>query len=226
MNMQRPSPSYKRKAMAKGDYHRLWRVVEGAVIDAIKAHPDYFTEIGARQCVGSVTKRVVGQLAGAANEARKRGGHARPCQAEPALRASQTSTAEHPAVEDRTRTRLPTIRLPYAKTTDLSRNSRKHWSAQRKLDKQQKKDAFGACLEAGIHKHRPKKGDELVVTVTICPPSGVTYPDDDNALSANKAALDQIAAVLRVDDSTFRPKVERGDRCKHGAVLVNVEVIE
>lgn len=227
MNDLRPTQDYKDRVGA-AEYRQLWRVVEGAVLDTIKTHPEYFTEIGAtRKCVGSITKRVVGQMAGAANEARKRGGDSvRPYQAGPKERASQSSPAGRAAGDDRPRIKLPMIRLPWTKTSDLSRNSRKHWGKTHKLDKQQKKDAFNACLESGIHKHRPKKGEELIVTVIFCPPSGTVYPDMDNALTANKAALDQIAAILRVDDSVFRPIPIHGERSKHGGVLVSIEVVE
>lgn len=43
----------------------LWAAVEGAVVDALKSHPDYFTDRGRKLAVGSITKRVVGQLSGA-----------------------------------------------------------------------------------------------------------------------------------------------------------------
>lgn len=59
--------------MKASDHHRLWRMVEGAVVDALHSHPEYVTEKGARSAVESITKRVVGQLVGHAAEARKRG---------------------------------------------------------------------------------------------------------------------------------------------------------
>lgn len=43
----------------------LWRVVEGAVVDACKAHPEYLTDAGKDRIVGSVTKRVVGSIGSA-----------------------------------------------------------------------------------------------------------------------------------------------------------------
>lgn len=63
---------YRPPAMNKRDHARLWRLVEGAVIDAFRAHPDYLTETGQRAAVKSITKRVTGQIAGHAQEARKR----------------------------------------------------------------------------------------------------------------------------------------------------------
>lgn len=60
-------------ARVKAESHQqLWRLVEGAVYDAFRAHPDYLTARGERLAVQSITKRVVGQLVGHASEARKR----------------------------------------------------------------------------------------------------------------------------------------------------------
>lgn len=58
--------------MKHADHLRLWRLVEGGVYDAFRAHPDYLTDHGRARAVESITKRVVGQLVGHANEARKR----------------------------------------------------------------------------------------------------------------------------------------------------------
>lgn len=54
-----------------GPYRQLWRLVDGAVADAFKCHPDYLTAKGhildnARR---SVTKRVVGAVLGYAGQA-------------------------------------------------------------------------------------------------------------------------------------------------------------
>lgn len=65
----KPSPA----AMKYEDHCRLWRMVEGAVTDAFRSHPEYLTEAGARSAIESVTKRVVGSLVGHAQETRKGG---------------------------------------------------------------------------------------------------------------------------------------------------------
>lgn len=49
-------------------YRQLWRVVEGAVADALEHHPDYLTARGARHARRSVTKRVVGAVMGYAEQ--------------------------------------------------------------------------------------------------------------------------------------------------------------
>lgn len=43
-------------------YRQLWRVVDGAVRDALDHHPDYLTAKGRRNARESVTKRVTGQV--------------------------------------------------------------------------------------------------------------------------------------------------------------------
>jgi hypothetical protein len=59
----------------KGDkiYRRLWRVVDGAVADAFKMHPDYLTEKGRRGRAArlSVVKRVIGAVVGFAGQSAK-----------------------------------------------------------------------------------------------------------------------------------------------------------
>lgn len=57
-----------------GSYKRLWRIVDAAVAEALKAHPEYLTSRGAmnRNARRSITKRVVGTIHGYAVEAAKR----------------------------------------------------------------------------------------------------------------------------------------------------------
>jgi hypothetical protein len=62
--MDRNHPGYLKHA----DHARLWSLVEGAVLDAFNSHPDYLTDHGRQRAVGSITKRVCGQLVGHAKE--------------------------------------------------------------------------------------------------------------------------------------------------------------
>lgn len=63
-------PSARHPAFVKHrDHGRLWRLVEGAVVDAFRSHPGYLTAAGNRSAVQSITKRVVGQLVGHAKQA-------------------------------------------------------------------------------------------------------------------------------------------------------------
>lgn len=45
-------------------YAQLWRVVDGAVIDAMKHHPEYFRAKDKRAVRNSINKRVVGSVLG------------------------------------------------------------------------------------------------------------------------------------------------------------------
>lgn len=50
-------------------YAELWSVVDGAVSDAFKSHPDYLTPKGQRSARTSVVKRVTGTVMGFATQA-------------------------------------------------------------------------------------------------------------------------------------------------------------
>jgi hypothetical protein len=54
-------------------YRQLWRIVDGAVADALSAHPDYLTPKGQRSAQLSITKRVTGAVLGFAAEAARAG---------------------------------------------------------------------------------------------------------------------------------------------------------
>lgn len=52
-------------------YQQLWGVVDGAVVDAFKNHPDYLTPKGQRSARTSVVKRVTGTVLSFAVQAAK-----------------------------------------------------------------------------------------------------------------------------------------------------------
>lgn len=53
-------------------YRQLWRIVDGAVFDALYTHQDYLTDKGRRNARESINKRVVGAVLGYALEAQGR----------------------------------------------------------------------------------------------------------------------------------------------------------
>ena len=61
--IRRPSPKSPARLKRK-DHQHLWRLVEGAVVDAFTQHPDYLTDKGRFAAAESVTKRVVGAIVG------------------------------------------------------------------------------------------------------------------------------------------------------------------
>lgn len=60
----RRTPSKSPARLKRKAHHRLWRMVEGAVVDAFQQHPDYLTDKGRFAATESVTKRVVGVIVG------------------------------------------------------------------------------------------------------------------------------------------------------------------
>lgn len=116
--------------------------------------------------------------------------------------------------------------MPWAKTSELSANSRLHWRAKSKLVKSQRRTADALARKAGWHKVSIPADSDLRMTLIYCPPGGVTKVDDDNVVTANKGARDALAAVLRVDDGRMKLQAPvRGENCKNGAVIVEIEVI-
>ena len=41
---------------------KLFRIIEGAIVDAMKQHPNYYTDNAMESCVASITKRVMGAV--------------------------------------------------------------------------------------------------------------------------------------------------------------------
>lgn len=118
------------------------------------------------------------------------------------------------------------VKLPWAKTSELSGNGRLHWRKRHQKVAAQKRMADALAREAGWHKARIPADAMLRLTLIYCPPSCVTTVDDDNVVSANKGARDALAAVLRVDDTRLQMAAPiRGERCRDGAVIVEVEVL-
>lgn len=59
----------------ESDYRRLWRLVDGALADTIRHHPEYFRTKDLRAVRQSIAKRVVGAIKGHAEQsARGRSG--------------------------------------------------------------------------------------------------------------------------------------------------------
>ena len=108
----------------------------------------------------------------------------------------------------------------------LSPNGRaSHWSRRNAAKVEQKRAADALAREARLHLATIPDGATIKLTATACPKPHGPYPDDDNLISSLKAARDAIAAVMKVDDKRMQwQPVEKGERCKNGAVLVTVEV--
>lgn len=115
------------------------------------------------------------------------------------------------------------IRLPWPLVA-LWPNQKRHWRNVYAAREIQKAEAQAICLEAGLHMHTRPPSDYLL-TYVFCPPSRRRY-DLDGALAAMKGATDMIAAALRVDDSRFDFDLRRGEPCRDGCVIVDIEVMQ
>lgn len=72
MPARRPSPNYARDTRKRAG-RVLWRIVEGVVVDVINSHPEWFTDTGRQLLVGSITKRLTGNLVAHFFQLRKEG---------------------------------------------------------------------------------------------------------------------------------------------------------
>lgn len=108
----------------------------------------------------------------------------------------------------------------------LSPNGRaSHWSRRNAAKVEQKRAADALAREARLHMTAIPADVTIKLTATACPKPQGPYPDDDNLIASLKAARDAIAAVMKVDDKRMQwQPVEKGERCKNGAVLLTVEV--
>lgn len=91
-------------------------------------------------------------------------------------------------------------------------NARPHWAQKAKATKQYRQEA--AILARGAV--------FAPIRVTFCPKPSGPFPDADNAKAAFKAAQDGIADALKVNDRHFDVIYEFGERCKNGAVIVEI----
>ena len=79
-----------------------------------------------------------------------------------------------------------------------------------------------ACVNAGLPALTLADGP-IKVRWIACPPARRRW-DDDGLAGAMKHARDTIARALGVDDERFDATVIRGERCRDGAVIVEIEV--
>lgn len=121
-----------------------------------------------------------------------------------------------------------TLILPWPPRA-LNPNGRVHWSKRTAPRRAQKKATFSAGLEAGLHRLKGRIPADAVVCIhwTFCPPPRAAHSyDDDNFEAAMKAARDQVAAMIGVDDTRFRATKEKGPvQRPKGAVLCTVSIL-
>ncbi len=103
-----------------------------------------------------------------------------------------------------------------------NRSAGRHWSVKAGAAAEAKALALAEARNA---KALPHWQDTFRMTWTFHPPSKRRY-DLDGALSACKAYQDGLAQGWGVDDSRFKPVLERGVVVRGGRVVVEVEELQ
>jgi len=112
---------------------------------------------------------------------------------------------------------LHRVTLPWPDMV-LSPNARGHWSIKAKAAAAAKTSTHWLAVSAGV---RRLDLPRLTARFTFCPPSRRRF-DLDNALARIKPHIDALASLTGVDDSLWSMRLERGDPCKDGAVIVEL----
>lgn len=74
------------------------------------------------------------------------------------------------------------------------------------------------AIEAGAK----RMSGPLSVTVTFCPIGRGPNPDRDNCIAAFKAGQDGLADALGINDRDMMPTYAMGERCKSGAIIIDI----
>ena len=91
-------------------------------------------------------------------------------------------------------------------------NKRPHWSAKARATRSYR-HMTKLCANGA------KAGP---IRLTFCPKPLGPKPDLDNCIAASKALADGLADAMGVNDRELRFTYELGDRCKDGAVIVEI----
>lgn len=91
-------------------------------------------------------------------------------------------------------------------------NKRPHWSAKARATRSYRQ---WAKLAANTAKPGP-------VHLILCPKTFGPKPDRDNFIAACKALQDGIADAMGINDNKLEVTYEIGERCKDGAVIVEI----
>lgn len=113
------------------------------------------------------------------------------------------------------------IELPFPPASlSPNRKNGRHWGATHAAKVSYRETCWALALQAARGYVAPD-GD-IALKVTFVQPDK-RHRDRDNLLAASKAALDGVAAALKVDDSRFEPvTVSRVFGTKPGALIVEV----
>lgn len=115
--------------------------------------------------------------------------------------------------------------LPWPPSAASPNGSQGNYRAKAQAGADYKLTCWALLKEAGSAVHRLPAGATVRrVTLTYCPPPRVSRYDFDNMGRRMKHGLDALAEALGVDDGAWQSMLQqRGERCKGGAVLVEIE---
>jgi crossover junction endodeoxyribonuclease RusA len=115
-----------------------------------------------------------------------------------------------------------TIELPFPPAElNPNRKNGRHWGATHAVKEAYKRDCWALAL-AAFGTSRAMPAGDIPLSLTFVQPDK-RRRDRDNLLASCKAALDGLAAALKVDDSRFEPvTIRREFGKKPGAVVVTV----
>lgn len=91
-------------------------------------------------------------------------------------------------------------------------NKRPHWSAKARATRSYRFTAKCFALGAEVGP----------ITLTFCPKPLGPKPDLDNCIAAAKSLQDGLADAFGVNDRDLTVKYRMGERCKDGAVIVEI----
>ena len=107
------------------------------------------------------------------------------------------------------------IVLPYPPAA-LWPNKRPHWSAKARATR-----SYRHWAKLAANGAQPGK-----VHLVFCPRPLGPKPDLDNCVAAFKAGFDGLADAMGINDRDLRFSFEMGDRCKDGAVIVEITPVD
>lgn len=123
-------------------------------------------------------------------------------------------------------TSLPRITLPWPPSALSPNGSQGDYRGKARAARDYKAACAAILRQKGAAIRKLSEGSIVTrVTVTYCPPPRVSRYDFDNMGKRLKQGFDAIAEAIGVDDGAWRSLLqERGERCKDGAVIVQIEV--
>lgn len=121
---------------------------------------------------------------------------------------------------------LPSLKLPWPPSSLSPNGSQGDYRGKARAARGYKATCAAILRERGRAVQRLPEGSTVRrVTVVYCPPSRVSRYDFDNMGKRMKQAFDAIAEAIGVDDGLWQSLLqERGDKCRDGAVIVEIEV--